>query len=182
MGYRKPAYNPNRQEFRPHRGVLPLPSVARLCQSVAVAASAIGLFCACGIGFHNNAPPSPPPLPALSTTLSLNTFGLSFDTRVIDTHSPPQKIFVTNSGLAPITLDSIGPYGPRQELSFDIDAKPCLTELAPGATCTITAIFHPRTIGNCYCRLFLHLPGHADTSVVLTGIGAARAESRPPSP
>lgn len=153
-----------------------MPSTSRLSQSVAIAASAIGLFCACGIGYHNNAPPPPP----LATALSLSTSRLTFDTRAIDTHSPPQQIVVTNNGPAPLTLEIVP--SPETHQDYDVDFKPCFTELAPGKSCTITVIFRPAAIGDCYKILHLHVTRYQDIWVRIHGVGVAPVEPKPPSP
>jgi hypothetical protein len=67
---------------------------------------------------------------------------LTFLAQLINTKSPPQTVTLTNSGKTSLSISSIKVSGPFKQ------SNTCGSSLAPGAKCTISALFQPTTTGS----------------------------------
>jgi hypothetical protein len=70
------------------------------------------------------------------------TTPLTFLTQLINTKSPAQTVTLTNSGKSRLSISSIKVSGPFKA------SNTCGSSLAPGAKCTISALFQPTTTGS----------------------------------
>ncbi|MES9970575.1 MAG: choice-of-anchor D domain-containing protein [Candidatus Thiodiazotropha sp.] len=98
---------------------------------------------------------------------------LSFPDATVDTSSQPQVVSVTNSGTAPLTVNSITTEGDFSQ------TNDCGTQVAAGASCDIQVVFTPQSSGTATGAL------NIDTSagisrIVLSGTAEAAAPSTNP--
>jgi hypothetical protein len=70
------------------------------------------------------------------------TTPLTFPAQLINTKSPAQTVTLTNNGKSRLSITSIRVSGPFKQSSA------CAASLAPGAKCTISALFQPTTPGS----------------------------------
>jgi len=103
-------------------------------RTIAVVASALGLFCACGLGPRNYQPP-PPDLVVLSAN------SLSF-TAALGKMSAPQHFSIANTSQQAVTISPPSNWVRNKNSPFGLQTD-CGQVLAPNASCTITIIFHP---------------------------------------
>jgi hypothetical protein len=66
---------------------------------------------------------------------------LMFTKQAVGTTSPPQKVTLTNTGGTALKIASMKPAG-----QFSMTST-CGESVAPGANCTISVIFSPKTKG-----------------------------------
>ena len=115
-----------------------MPADVKTSRTIALIVSAMGLFCACGLGPVRNAPPAPPP-PA--PVLSANPGDRLYFTAAPGTTSPSQTVTFTN--ISGQTLD-VSPAVIRfnDDNLFAMETT-CGDSLAPSASCVVTVSFHP---------------------------------------
>jgi hypothetical protein len=142
---------------------MPTPPTDRipLYRTIAIVASCVGLFTACGIGYHG--PPQPP-----RPNIVLSTSYLQFADTPIGATSAPQVVTVTNHSNRPITFDSVVA---RLPADFPIQTQTCLTTLAPDARCSVTISFRPTRHTRLDSQLLFSGQGQQFLWVYLTGTG-----------
>ncbi len=77
--------------------------------------------------------------------LELSTNSVDFGDVQIGTSSGQRTVLVTNTGLAPVTLDGVVPGQPFDSNSFSFDFD--TVDLPPNGSMQITAIFSPKVLG-----------------------------------
>jgi len=149
-----------------------------LYQTIALAASALGLFIACGMGARPSMPatPTPPPPPA---NLSISAEVLTFDRTVVNTRSPIQQVIFTNNDTESLTFVATDD---RYRRIFHIDSNTCTGPISPGQSCTVTFSFRPEHVGKSYAGIDFFIRDHRPTTVHLVGEGIPRRpHSLPPN-
>jgi hypothetical protein len=111
-----------------------------------------------------------------STTPSLSTAPQSFDfgSAIVGDTGPVKRFTLTNTGSAPLTINSATFSGPYAAAS---DANACAAfplTLAAGASCELPVRFTPATTGNAAGSITLQATG-ASWNIALSGQGAASA-------
>lgn len=71
---------------------------------------------------------------------------LTFPDQAVGTTSPVRRVTLRNLGRAPLLVIDVRQDGPELA-DFEVDGGACMTQLAPGAGCEVTAAFIPRTAG-----------------------------------
>lgn len=95
---------------------------------------------------------------------------LAFGNVPVRTISQPQVVTVTNTGTAPLTINSIGLSGANANQFSQNNL--CPPSLAPGANCTINVTFRPGSRGNKTANLNVNVAAPATSkTVTLTGTG-----------
>ncbi|PYX85646.1 MAG: hypothetical protein DMG68_17600, partial [Acidobacteria bacterium] len=95
---------------------------------------------------------------------------LAFGNVPIRTISPAQVVTVTNTGTAPLTINSIG-LGGANANQFSQNNL-CPASLAPGANCTVNVTFRPSSRGNKTATVNVNVAAPATSKTVpLTGTG-----------
>jgi hypothetical protein len=125
------------------------------------------LLCGC---FLVNAP-SPPPPPV--TEVSVTPGHLVFAPTPVGSQSPAQQLIVTNHTAVSVSFHSV--FVMDHPHDYIVNARDCHPHLAPGASCTVSVIFRPRSTGDLYAQL--HLPNRSATWTFIrdlagTGIAA----------
>jgi trimeric autotransporter adhesin len=92
------------------------------------------------VDFYGNGTRAPAP------SLNLSPASLTFNNQVVGTTSAAQSVTLTNTGNAPLALDSIS-LGGANPGSFSISAGGAAGMLAPGASQSISVVFHPTAAG-----------------------------------
>jgi hypothetical protein len=86
--------------------------------------------------------PTPP-------AVTLNPTSLTFASQPVNTASPSQAVTLTNSGSAPLTINSIGITGTNAGDFAQTNTCPSgSTTLVAGASCTINVVFKPTATGS----------------------------------
>ena len=122
------------------------------------------------VSITDNAPGSPQVVPlkgiGVLPAVKFAPTSLKFDTQLVHTSSPPQKVTMTNTGEGILTISSITVTG-----SFT-QTNNCPSSLKPNAFCTINVKFHPTTKGvqNGSVNVADNAPG-SPQQVPLTGTG-----------
>ena len=105
--------------------------------------------------------------------------GLAFGPQEIATIGSPKDVLVRNTGNAPLVIASIDVLG---STDFVKATNTCATAVAPGATCTASLRFAPRSAGirQGTIRIRSNDPVAAAADAPLSGTGATKAELRAP--
>jgi hypothetical protein len=153
-------------------------SADRIAQykTIAIVASCLGLFTACGIGYRNSAPPPPPPPEPSSSEIDLSPNPLEFAPTVVGSVSATQTLTITNHGQIPITFTAaiVGGY----PTSFLVQHETCTAApLAPEDQCAITVAFRPKVAKPAVGDLYIHSQRPVPFTVRLLGTGLA---TKPP--
>ena len=97
------------------------------------------------ISVTDNAPGSPQTVPLTGTgtapVAGLNPASLTFAGQLVSTTSAPQRVTLTNTGSANLTITSIVASGDFGETNS------CTSPVAPAASCSITVTFTPKASG-----------------------------------
>jgi hypothetical protein len=96
---------------------------------------------------------------------SLSPATLNFASQIIGTTSPAQTITLTNDGTADLEVQSL-----TTSAGFIVQPETCFGSLAPGVSCTYSAVFAPFTIGDAAGTFTLQTNG-GTASVALSGTG-----------
>ena len=155
--------------------------------SVTFAPSATGSRTA-SVSIADDAPGGPHTV-ALSGTgtapgVTLAPAGIDFGSQLIGTTSAAHDVTLTNSGTAPLTIDSIGVSGPDAGDFAQTNTCPLApSTLAVGASCTISATFTPSAAGGRTASISIadDAPGSPHV-VALDGTGVAPAPAVTLSP
>jgi len=84
-----------------------------------------------------------------SPAVTLSPTSLSFGNHLVGTTSVAQKVTLTNSGTAALTINSIGLTGTNAGDFAQTNTCPANTStLAPGSSCTISVTFKPTAMGS----------------------------------
>ena len=90
----------------------------------------------------------------------------------VGTTSASQPVTLTNTGIGPLTVGTIGLGG----ANFG-QTNTCATPVAVGSTCTINVTFSPNGAGSRTATMNVNLPGAATTPVTVTLTGTGQAAS-----
>ncbi len=107
----------------------------------------------------------------LAPVLAVSPGALAFGSQAVGTTSAARPVTVSNAGTAPLGINaiSLGGTSPRQ---FAISANTCGASLAPGASCTVSVAFAPRSPGAKSAPLNVTVAAPAtSSSVALSGTG-----------
>jgi hypothetical protein len=116
--------------------------------------------------------------PAVTTTVTRPAGGmvgarpaaLTFPDQAVGTTSLVRRVTVRNLGRAPLLVIDVRHDGPELA-DFEVDGGACMTKLAPGAGCEVTAAFIPRTAGVRSAELVIEVnAGGGPLTVPLTGV------------
>jgi hypothetical protein len=83
----------------------------------------------------------------IASTLSLSQSTWSFASQHIGVTSPNATITISNTGTAPVALNSISISDPGPGVNFSLVSKTCNASLPGSSSCTITFNFTPRSGG-----------------------------------
>jgi len=105
--------------------------------------------------------------------LSLSPSPVTFTAEPVGTASAPLAITVTNSGQAPLTVNTASgiTIGGADASDFSLGTNTCSAALAPAATCTINVIFTPTAIGTRSATLSVASTAFGVPQIALTGTG-----------
>jgi hypothetical protein len=145
-----------------------------LYRMIAIVASCLGLFTACGIGYHPSEPPPPEPP---QSEISLSADALEFPPTVIGSVSAPQDLIVTNHGTLPVLFEGFV----MGTAEFRIQKQTCNKPLPPGGQCTVTVVFKPVRTRPLLSTLWLRSRGSIFMKIPLDGSALDKA-STPPAP
>ena len=107
-------------------------------------------------------------LTGVAPGVSLSAPTLDFSTQLIGATSPSQTIILTNTGTAPLSVNSVASGG-----DFAVTST-CSTNVMVGATCAITVTFAPTATGPRNAAITItDNAGSSPQSVSLTGVGIA---------
>jgi hypothetical protein len=136
----------------------PLPT----SRTIALVATGLGLFCACGIG-----PPAPyrPPPPDL-VTISNNRLHFA---AAIGHASEPQQFSIANQSSIAVGLSPQSKWLPASAKNLYSLQTDCKATLPPGSSCTVTITFRPTEVNSHAVNLWLEFRPHEMHNVVLTG-------------
>lgn len=111
---------------------------------------------------------------ATTASITISPLSLSFGNQTTGTTSGAQTILVTSSGTATLTLTSIVKGG-TDSTQFGL-TNPCPATLAPNASCTLSVVFSPTTIGAKNATLtFTDNANDSPQVVNITGTGTTPA-------
>jgi cytochrome c553 len=111
------------------------------------------------------------PAPAIAATPS----AVSFGAQNVGAAGASQAVTLANTGNVPLTLNSIAVTGAD---SIAIAAKTCAATLAPGASCTVTLTFAPKSEGPAAATLAV-ASNAAPLQIGVSGNGTAAPVARP---
>lgn len=116
-----------------------------------------------------------------SAQLVLSTSSLNFGSDSVSQRSNAQRLLVSNSGNAALTLGSLNLTGTAADYS---DTGSCVTglTLAAGASCYLDVTFDPTAAGARAAALSIGVSGGGATIVNLSGTGVVGASSDGPLP
>ncbi len=120
------------------------------------------------LSIADNAPGSPQlvSLNGSTSTVSLSSSSLSFETTQVGAASNPQTVMVTNNGSAALNISSVAASGDFAETNT------CSVPLQPLTKCSINVTYHPLAAGNSIGAITLTDNGSGSPQVVLlTGTG-----------
>ena len=127
------------------------------------------LFTSCGGG---GGAVDPPPVSAPSVTIS--SVEVTFDSQFVGTSSAPQSVTLTNSGNATLYIIGLILTGPTAADFVLTDS--CGSSVAPGADCTLTAVFRPSASGSRTASVKITDNAASSPQVIkLSGVGIAPA-------
>ena len=144
---------------------------------------------AASVTVSDNAPGNPHTITLAGTgvapapAITLSPTSLAFGNRVVGTTSAAQDVTVTNSGTAPLTINSIGVAGANAGDFAQTNTCPLApSTLAVGASCTISATFTPSATGSRTASVSIadDAPGGPHT-VALSGTGIASGVTLAPT-
>jgi hypothetical protein len=142
----------------------------RTYQMIALIASSLGLFVACGIGPSPHSSPVPPPgISPIRTSAE----GLYFGAIATLSSSTQQEVTLSNDSDDPV---AIGWISLSERDSFSKTTN-CGHQIAAHATCSVQVIFNPQTAGAFNAFMTVSLPRFAYLRVELHGTSIA-----PPTP
>jgi hypothetical protein len=150
----------------------------RLAPTIAIVASCVGLFSACGIGARNNSylPPPPPP----RSPIKISPPGLAFDPLPVGSISPAQQLTLKNTSSQSIPIADISI---SRHDSF-IRTTDCGHQLLGSKSCTVNIAFNPQSEGSLDTQMNIFSPGFQSVYVILRGTGTPRPQApqmTPPS-
>jgi hypothetical protein len=90
----------------------------------------------------------------LQSSLAFSPTSYLFPTKALQTASKPQSIMMTNAGNKPVDIAGVSLNGTNPE-SFQ-QTNNCLGALPPGASCTLSLVFRPASIGAQSSVLTIH--------------------------
>jgi hypothetical protein len=97
------------------------------------------------VAYDGTGSPQTVPLSGTGTAVKLTPGTINFGNQKVGTTSPPQKATLTNVGASALSITSIRLSGGISSAFFE--STTCGSNLAPGASCTITVTFTPNTKG-----------------------------------
>jgi FG-GAP-like repeat/Abnormal spindle-like microcephaly-assoc'd, ASPM-SPD-2-Hydin len=110
-------------------------------------------------------------LSGTGTTLTVSPSQLNFGSQKVGTWSNPQNVTVTNTGSTAVNVTGVKIAG-GDAGDFRSQTDTCGTQIAPGASCTISFIFAPITTGTRTAAGEINGPGGIEWQAVsLTGTG-----------
>ncbi|HEV2175947.1 MAG TPA: FG-GAP-like repeat-containing protein [Terriglobia bacterium] len=126
------------------------------------------------LSFFDDAPGSPQVVPltgvgaAQAPVVSLSPASLTFGNQLVGTGTPEQRVTLTNTGSASLSITSIAVSGDFIETNL------CKSPIAVGASCTISVLFKPAATGTLTGAVTItdNAAGSPQT-VSLTGTGTA---------
>src|SRR5262249_38392311 len=105
------------------------------------------------------------PVPA-SPSVSVSASSLNFGNQKVTVSSAPQSLTVSNAGNSTLTLAGVTVSGDFAQTNN------CGSSLAPGATCTVSVTFTPRTPGTHTGSIAIaHNAASSPQAITLTGAG-----------
>jgi len=116
-----------------------------------------------------------------SARLAFSAASLNFGTDTISDRSSAQRILVSNTGSATLTLGAVSLTGTASDYA---ESGTCVSGLAltAGATCYLDVTFDPTAVGARAAALSIAVSGGTAGSVNLTGTGVVGASSDGPLP
>ena len=105
---------------------------------------------------------------------TLSTSALSYTWQLLTTTSAPQSVTLTNTGTAPLTINSIA-LGGSVPGDFAISANTCGASLNTGSSCSVSVTFSPKAVGTRNATLVFtdNSFNGSPQMVTLTGLGTA---------
>jgi Putative Ig domain/Abnormal spindle-like microcephaly-assoc'd, ASPM-SPD-2-Hydin len=115
----------------------------RLVGAVAAAAALLGASPA--LASHGGGgTPTPTPAPSGTAAVAISPSAVDFGSQALGSTSAPRTITITDTGTAPVFFNGT----PEQGLDFNPTDDECVgTQIAPGASCTLTVVFAPTVTG-----------------------------------
>jgi hypothetical protein len=108
----------------------------------------------------------------LLSTLSVSKMSLSFGNQLLNSASTPLSVTVTNTGVVPLSINSISLSNPSPHPFSQINN--CGSSLALQAHCTINLVFNPNATGMATATLSIATGAGTGTQTVsLSGTGAS---------
>jgi hypothetical protein len=103
---------------------------------------------------------------------------VAFASQDVGTTSAPQTITITDTGTAPLFFNAMV-QGGVDPLDFGLSGDECVgTQIAPGASCTLTAVFTPTATGSRSATISV-VDNAADSPQVLTFTGTGTSPDGP---
>jgi hypothetical protein len=151
------------------------PKHPRLAPTIAIVASCVGLFSACGLGSRNDYVPPPPP--AVSP-IEISPRGLAFDPIPVGSVSPPQQLTLKNTSGQPIAITAL----PISRSDSFLRTTDCGHQLAAGQTCTVSVTFNPQSEGSLTAQFNVFTLGFQIVTIPLRGTGTPRPQAPQKTP
>ena len=108
----------------------------------------------------------------VAPSVGLSPASLTFSSQALNTTSAPQSITLTNTGTAPLSVNSVSSSGDFAQTNT------CTTNVAAGSACTITVTFTPTASGTRTGTItIVDNAGDNPQSVSLTGTGTQTVSS-----
>jgi subtilase family serine protease len=116
-----------------------------------------------------------------SARLALSTASLNFGTDAVSDRGSAQRILVSNTGSATLTLGAVSLTGAASDYA---ESGTCVSglALAAGASCYLDVTFDPTALGTRAAALSIAVSGGSAGSVNLTGTGVVSTSSDGPLP
>jgi hypothetical protein len=121
--------------------------------------------------------PTPTPSAAAAT---ISPSSLSFATQDVGSTSAPQTITITDTGTAPLFFNAVL-QGGQDPLDFNLPDDQCVgTTIAPGTSCTLTAVFNPTATGSRIATITVaDNAANSPQTITLTGTGTSTSGPTP---
>jgi len=111
---------------------------------------------------------SPQRTAAVRAAVTLSSTSLTFPAQPVGSVSPPQKVTLTNSGEAPLAINSVTASG-----DYRVSVNTCRGTILAGKSCTMSVIFNPKAPAARQGTVLVHdnAPG-SPHRIVLSGKGS----------
>jgi Putative Ig domain/Abnormal spindle-like microcephaly-assoc'd, ASPM-SPD-2-Hydin len=128
-------------------------------------------------GGGGGAAPAPAPTPAGTPAVSISPTTVAFGSQALGTTSAPQTVTIADTGTAPVFFNGT----PQQGLDFNRTDDECVgIQIAPGGSCTITAVFAPTVTGPRTSTIsVIDNAANSPQTITFTGTGTSTAGPTP---